>query len=177
MIYFVRHGETEDNIKDLLTGHNDVVLTKKGLTQSEEIAEELKNVKFDICFCSPLVRTKQTCEKLLKHHPKLKVVYDKRIIERDYGEVSGLHTSVCDFNRWQRNVEIPYKNFETVDQVYLRVKNFYDELKIKYACKNVLVVSHSGFGRVSMCHFLGFPKDGNLEAVKIKNAKVIHFEL
>jgi len=176
MIYFVRHGETSDNINVVLTGHNDVSLTEKGLVQAEEVAYELKDIDFDVCYCSPLIRTRQTLEKFLQYKPNLQVIFDKRIIERDYGEVSGEHTSVCGFNRWHRDAKIPFKNFEAVDEVYLRAKSFYDEVRTKHRDQRVLVVSHSGFGRVSTCYFNGFPADGDLDKIKISNAKALMFD-
>ncbi|MCL2540397.1 MAG: histidine phosphatase family protein [Firmicutes bacterium] len=176
MIFFVRHGETEDNVQDILTGHNEILLTNNGLKQAEEAAEEIKDVDFAMCYCSPLIRTKQTLEKLLKHFPNLKVVYDNRIIERDYGEASGKHSSICSFNRWARKAEIAFKNFESVDDVFERAKDFYDEVIEKHKGQNILVVSHSGFGRVSHCYFNGFPADGDLMGIKIKNAKVITYK-
>jgi len=62
MIYFVRHGQTYDNAvkPEILSGHNKVKLTKAGIEQAKQTAQELKDVKFDICFCSPLKRAKQT---------------------------------------------------------------------------------------------------------------------
>ena len=64
MIYFVRHGQTFDNLNNIIQGNGD--LTPLGIEQAKETAVKLKDVKFDICFCSPLKRTKQTLKEILK---------------------------------------------------------------------------------------------------------------
>ena len=77
MIYFVRHGQTDDNANgNLLTGWSATPLNEKGFAQARETAENLNDIKFDICFCSPLLRTRQTLNEIIKYHKNLNVVYD-----------------------------------------------------------------------------------------------------
>jgi len=66
MIYYVRHGQSTDNVYDLITGRNDVYLTEKGVAQAKETAKLLADIKLDMCFCSPLIRTRQTLNEILK---------------------------------------------------------------------------------------------------------------
>ena len=65
MIYFVRHGQTDYNSNKLYAGQKDVPLNKEGVKQAKQTAEQLKDLKFDICFCSPLLRAKQTLNEIL----------------------------------------------------------------------------------------------------------------
>ena len=51
MIYFVRHGQTYDNANKILQG--DGPLNELGVSQAKETGILLKDIKFDICFCSP----------------------------------------------------------------------------------------------------------------------------
>ena len=177
MIYFVRHGQTDDNANgNLLTGWSATPLNEKGLEQAKETAKELKNVRFDICFCSPLVRTKQTLDEILEYHKDLEVVFDDRLKERDYGEITGKPASICKFRRWNANDKIPFK-METIPEIYNRVANFYDDLKGNYKNKNVLIVSHSGVGRMSYFYFNGKPKDNDYSNFEIGNAKILKFEI
>jgi len=176
MIYFVRHGETYDNAHgNLLTGWGDTPLNEKGIKQARETSELLKNIKFDICFCSPLPRTKQTLAEIIKHHQNLVVVYDNRLKERDYGEITGKPASICKFRRWNSNDRIPFK-MESIDEMYERVASFYDDIKEKYKDKKVLIVSHSGVGRLSYFYFNGKPSDGDYTNFVIKNAEVVNFD-
>lgn len=55
-IYFVRHGETDENRRGLIQGHLDTNLNAIGLEQSEVVAKELQSVPFDEGFSSDLKR-------------------------------------------------------------------------------------------------------------------------
>ena len=59
--------------------------------------------------------------------------------------------------------------------VYDRVSNFYDEIIKKYGNKNILVVAHSGIGRISSAYFNGFPKDNDFSTIVMQNAEVVEF--
>ena len=84
MIYFVRHGQTDDNANgNLLTGWSATPLNERGFAQARETAAALKDIKFDVCFCSPLLRTRQTLEEILKFHEGLSIIFDDRLKERD----------------------------------------------------------------------------------------------
>ena len=65
MIYFVRHGQTDDNKYGIIQGNKP--LNETGVAQAKETAEILKNEHFDICYCSPLERTKQTMQEIPHH--------------------------------------------------------------------------------------------------------------
>ena len=55
-IYFIRHGETDENRQGLIQGHLDTDLNAIGLEQSEVVAKELQSVPFDAGFSSDLKR-------------------------------------------------------------------------------------------------------------------------
>ena len=55
-IYFVRHGETDENRQGLIQGQLDTELNAIGLEQSEAVAKELQSVPFDEGFSSDLKR-------------------------------------------------------------------------------------------------------------------------
>ena len=96
--------------------------------QAKQTAILLKEVNFDICFCSPLKRTKQTLKKILKYHKGLKVIFDDRLKERDYGFFTGVPASYCSFKRWDESAVIP-KTIETIEHMYQRLNSFYSFLK------------------------------------------------
>lgn len=177
MIYFVRHGQTDDNANgSLLSGWSATPLNEKGFAQAREVAKNLKDIKFDVCFCSPLVRTKQTLDEIIKYHKNLNVIYDDRLKERDYGEITGQPASICKFRRWNANDEIPYK-METIPEMFDRIASFYDDLKRNYEGKNILIVAHSGVGRMTYFYFNGKPQDNDYSNFEINNAKVMEIEL
>ena len=123
MIYFVRHGQTDDNVNSILTGWLSTPLNEKGLEQAKQTAKELKDIHFDVCFCSPLLRTQQTLDEVLKYHKNLPVVLDDRLKERNYGELTGKHTSEWVGERWNSNSPV-LGNMETIYEMYNRVEVF-----------------------------------------------------
>ena len=179
MIYYVRHGESQDNVYNIVTGINDVALTQKGIEQASVTATELKNIHFDACYVSPLIRAKQTANEILAFHNYLIPVYDKCLKERDYGKANGFKKEEFKVDEYENRYQIGYKSniegLESVEELLNRVKGFFDEIKNKHKEKNVLIVGHGGYARAAYCYFNGIPKDGNLLHIELENAKIMKF--
>ena len=65
IFYIVRHGVTEWNALKKVQGSADIPLAKEGILLAEKTGEALKEIPFDICFSSPLIRARQTAELIL----------------------------------------------------------------------------------------------------------------
>lgn len=76
----MRHGKTDWNAKHKLQGRTDIPLNEEGIQMAEQAKEKYKDVNFDICYCSPLVRAKQTAEIVLEGR-NIPIVYDDRLME------------------------------------------------------------------------------------------------
>ena len=179
MIYFVRHGQSVYNAKKIFAGQKDVPLNETGILQAKETAKQLKDVKFDVCFCSPLSRARQTCMEILEYHKNLDIIFDDRLKERDYGLLVDKHISFVDFNRWKYDENSEYDKkykIETVVSVYERVKSFLDEILDKYKDKNILIVAHSGIGRATYAYFHGLEDGFDFSKVLITNAQFLTFD-
>lgn len=138
MIYYVRHGETDFNLFNISQGQLNSSLNKTGLKQAEEVAEKLKDYKFDIAISSPLNRATQTAEYILKYHD-LNLILDSRIVEVGKGNLEGTRNPQWKYDRFFKN---PHKyNGETQEDVYNRVDSFIKDLE-KYKGKNILIVGH-----------------------------------
>ena len=179
MIYFVRHSQTDCNLKKIIAGHYDSPLNEKGIAQAKQAALDLQNIKFDVCFCSPLQRAQQTCEEILVYHQNLQPIYDDRLKARNYGKMQLQPTNSITFNRWQvgefdeatKALEI-----EPIMDLYSRVADFFDEVLKSYPHQNILVIAHSCVGRVVSAYFNGIPENQDFSSLKIPNAKYIMFE-
>lgn len=93
-IFFVRHGESQANLKDVFAGQrDDCYLTERGREQAKSVADELigRGIKFDRIICSPLVRAKETAWIIASRMGLIgaEVVYDPRLMEYDMGDMSG----------------------------------------------------------------------------------------
>lgn len=172
MIYLVRQGQTDWNLFKRCNGITETFLNQTGLEQSKSQAENLKNVKFDACFCSPQIRTRQTCEIIYKSS----IIFDDRLIEIICGEFEGMEeTAEMMKSAWQSAINGD-KGTERIDDFMKRTFDFCDMIKDEYNGKNVLIVTHAANVRAIIYYFLGKPKDYDFNKTLIKSGELITFE-
>jgi probable phosphoglycerate mutase len=176
MLYFIRHGQTEDNARHILTGRKDIPLSAEGIRQVEEESENCKNINIDIIFCSPLIRARMTCDAINKYH-NAKVIVTDELIERDYGRYDGKPDTKIDREKcWNYFDDFDKYGVESPKMVFGRVYAFLDRIKEEYKDKDVLIVTHKGVGRAVHCYFNGLPSDGDLLSLGMPNAKIITYK-
>ena len=176
MLYFVRHGQTNDNVNHVLTGRLNTALNEIGVKQAIEAGEQSKDLNIDMAFCSPLDRAKRTCQEIVKHH-NIEMTVTEELIERSYGIYEGKVETVVDREKSWNYFEDAYINvMETPRELFGRVYAFLDRIKEKYKDKDVLIVAHNGIGRAIYCYFNGIPSDGNLLSFSMPNAKIITYK-
>ena len=149
IIVFIRHGETDWNTKGLMQGRDDVPLNENGKNQAKNAAMYLKNAldgcdfKFDSIITSPLSRASYTAEQLAKAIGVENLVYDDRLIERDFGILSGGH-----YDRYSKAVleDTEEKSVETVQSLLDRVNSLIKE-KVNVG-ENIIFVTHGAVSRI-----------------------------
>ncbi len=142
-LYVIRHGTTVWNEIGRSQGRSQNRLSKNGKHVANVSAEQLKDVKFDLIFSSPLCRTMQTSNIINKYH-NIKIVKDQRLIEFDQGWFTG--KLVKSLNEEQKQARInrdPNYGMESLENVYKRTRDFFEFLKLNYKDKCVLVVTHN----------------------------------
>lgn len=172
MIYLVRQGQTDWNLFKRCNGSTETFLNQTGIEQSEILNQKLKNVKFDMCFCSPQKRTKQTCEIIYKGP----IVYDDRLKEIICGEFEGKEENAEMINLLWQAVVKGDKDTEKFDDFMKRNLDFCDMIQEKYKEKNILIVTHAANVRVLIYYFLGKPQDYDFSKTLIKSGELITFE-
>lgn len=175
-LYITRHGQTDGNVNKIMDGIRDIDLNKTGIEQAEKTRDILKDIKFDLIICSPLIRTKHTMEIInINNYP---VIFDERIIERDCGEFTGKSFESLDRDLyWNYHDKTIYEKAENIEHLFSRVYVFLDEIKEKYKDKNILLVTHEGVTKTINCYFNGVPEDGNLQALGLNNCEVKVYEV
>ena len=134
MIYFVRHGKTDYNKKNLLSGGDiDIPLNSEGKEQAKITAKLLKDVKFDMVFCSPLIRAKKTCEEIMKFHKNIPVIYDSRIVEIKKKKNNGIVSSEFDKYMFVKKTEEGHVLFDVIDKNHYLYSEFDRELSRYFA--------------------------------------------
>lgn len=146
MIYFVRHGLSEANVRRVFVGRqDDSPLVDKGRNQAKETADKIlkEGIKIDKIVSSPSKRTLETAQIIadVLGFDEENIVIDKRIIEYDMGNLSGKPWQVI-----SSSILINTENAEDVISFKDRVIECIKELsKIE---GNILLVSHGGVGRI-----------------------------
>ena len=86
-LIMVRHAKTDYNEKGLVQGMTDIPLNKEGIMQAINVKEKLKDIKFDLCFSSPLKRTLKTAKIIVGDD--FPIITDELLIERNMGTYEG----------------------------------------------------------------------------------------
>lgn len=95
LIYIVRHGETALNEKGVMQGWLDEPLNEAGRKLAAITGQAMKEIHFDHCITSPLIRSVETCEIILEEsgNADVAITTDDRIKEISFGEMEGLKIS------------------------------------------------------------------------------------
>ena len=146
MIYFIRHGESEANVKKVFAGQkNNSLLTNKGREQAKATAEEMvkKELKIDKIYSSPLRRAYETAEIIAEElgFDASEIIIEERIIEYDMGSLSETH-----WHTISSAILVNAKNAEDPEMFRNRVRSCVEELSKLPG--NILLVSHAGVGRI-----------------------------
>lgn len=92
MLYIMRHGKTDWNAIHKLQGRTDIPLNDEGRRWPKLLAKKYQDVHLDICFCSPLIRARETAQLVLAGRD-VPVVYDERLLEMSFGIYEGTENS------------------------------------------------------------------------------------
>lgn len=161
ILYVITHTETFYNHNRIFSGKLNSHLTPRGHKQARALAKRLQGTVLAFAVVSPLARTRETLEHILKYHPKLKIRTDPRISERDYGRLAGKskikyrkkHPDL--YRLYHRSYEVPPPGGESMISVSKRVRSFLRDLlpEIKQKKINVLIVAHNNSIRAIRAYF------------------------
>ena len=166
MLYIIRHGKTDWNDLHKLQGRTDVPLNDEGRRMAENAREEYRNVPFDICFCSPLIRAKETAEILLKGRD-VPLLTDDRLMEMSFGRFEGQENSFqiadCPINTLFFSPETyiaPPDGGEDLDDLFARTGAFLRERvdPLLKDGKDVLIVGHGAMNSSIVCQVRHLPR-------------------
>ncbi len=135
-IYIIRHGETEDNKRNICQGQTHGALTELGKQQALEVANKIRFEQIHAIFSSDLHRAKQTTEIIFGSRKDVEITFDKRLRERHFGALQGKQlTTISDYCKEMDDAE-------TIANLRARVNEFLLSIKKEYDNKNVALVSH-----------------------------------
>jgi broad specificity phosphatase PhoE len=182
-IYLVRHGRTDWNDLKLIQGHIDILLNLEGQTSAQELARELKKIKFDKIYSSDLLRAKETAQIIALEH-KLKVETTEALRERNYGPFQGEpRERLAEIDRiletltdGQRYSYTHNGVVESDKEMMTRFMAFIKELAVAHPGKTILVATHGGVIRTFLTHLGILDYAGKKGRFEIKNLAFVKLE-
>ncbi len=167
LIYILRHGQTDYNKNGIFQGRNNISLNEEGIKQITETSKELKKIKFDKIYVSPLKRTIETAKIVTEN----KLEIDDRIIERSFGKLEG-KKSIPDYEERQKEFGI-----ESIKDLENRVSNFLQDIINKNNEEsNILIVTHGGVAQIINKLLDKRYNNNNFKNFKLENGKYICYE-
>ncbi|XP_038901330.1 probable 2-carboxy-D-arabinitol-1-phosphatase [Benincasa hispida] len=160
-VVLVRHGQSTWNAEGRIQGSSNFsVLTKKGEAQAETSRQMLIDDAFDVCFSSPLVRSKRTAEIIWGDREEV-ILTDSELREIDLYSFQGLlkHEGKAKFGAAYRQWQVDAANFHIdghypVRELWARARNCWDRI-LAHESRSVLVVAHNAVNQALVATAIG----------------------
>lgn len=150
IIYLYRHGETNWNVDDRVTGqleNIEIYFTERGYQQIEDLSEKLRENQVEVIYASDLSRTTETAV-LVNKKLNLPVFYSKEIRGLNMGKYQGLlredFATKDDVRACFANHDLVIPGGESVNALNERVINFIKKICSESEYKKIAIISHSG---------------------------------
>ena len=145
----MRHGKTDWNLLHKLQGKTDIPLNDMGRQMARDARERYKDIHFDVCFSSPLLRARETAELVLEGRD-VPVIIDDRLAEMGFGIYEGTEEV---FEKPECPVRVLFFNpekyeavggAESLESLIKRTSEFLDEVAMPLVNegKDVLILGH-----------------------------------
>ncbi|XVE79308.1 hypothetical protein DITRI_Ditri14bG0047700 [Diplodiscus trichospermus] len=160
-VVLVRHGQSTWNEEGRIQGSSNFsVLTKKGEAQADTSRQMLIDDSFDVCFSSPLIRSKRTAE-IIWGTRKEEMITDSDLREIDLYSFQGLlkHEGKAKFGPAYRQWQVDAANFNIdghypVRELWARARNCWTKI-LAHESKSVLVVAHNAVNQALVATAIG----------------------
>jgi len=160
-LLLVRHGETVDNVNQIMQGQTHGMLTPNGIRQAEDLAARMSGVHIDAFISSDLQRSIDTCRIIAQPHG-MEPVITPLLRERDWGGFTGLYIPDLQDKPWPPDVE-------SMGMLKDRARRFLRMVAKNHPGETVLAVGHGIINKaVQAVHFGKKMR----EVEKMKNAEV-----
>ena len=165
-LYLVRHGETVDNVRQIMQGQTQGELTENGILQARQVAEDLKDIPFDAIIASDLKRSIDTARIIAAPH-QLEVQTTSLLRERDWGGFTGRYIPDLKGEVWPDDIE-------TLENLLSRAGEFIAYIRDTYPGKKVVAVGHGIINKAIQAVYYSKPMS---EVQRMSNAEVRILEL
>ncbi|MEM9948358.1 MAG: histidine phosphatase family protein [Cyanobacteria bacterium P01_D01_bin.36] len=186
--YFIRHGESTFNERNIFAGVVDAELTAFGKMQARQAGQDIqkKSVTFDAVYVSHLRRARQTCDISLAvsgalNSSDIEPQIDHRLGEKSFGIFAKRNKNLLrlalgydGFEEFLHSHHETPPSGESISQVYDRVAEFYEEQVVPRLERgeNVLVVCHQYVLEPLALYLSGLPVT-RYQHLKLPNGKAL----
>ncbi len=174
-IYFIRHGESEWNVKDKICGATDIPLTEKGHEQAILTGKKFLELGYtaDEILCSPLMRAADTA-KHISEITGIPLRVEPRLVEQNFGIWEGTSPRSSEgFFKAKQCFINSFGNGESMFRVAQRVYNLLDELHEDE--KTYVLVAHNGIVRFVRSWYQDMTNE-EFAAAKVGNCEIHCFD-
>jgi len=148
-LYLTRHGQTEDNLNQIMQGQTQGRLTPLGEEQARQLGVALRGVCFQAVVSSDLWRARHTAE-LAMAGRALAVETTPLLRERDWGGFTGRYIPSLKHEAWPDDVE-------SAEALLERAACFLAWVRSRYEGKTVLAVAHGIINKAIQSVYYGKP--------------------
>ncbi|KAJ7947944.1 putative Phosphoglycerate mutase [Quillaja saponaria] len=160
-VVLVRHGQSTWNAEGRIQGSSNFsVLTKKGEAQAETNRQMLIDDSFDVCFASPLARSKKTAEIIWGDREESMITEDD-LREIDLYSFQGLlkHEGKAKYGKVFRQWQVDPSNFSIdghypVRELWERARSCWTKI-LAHESKSVLLVAHNAVNQALVATAIG----------------------
>ncbi|KAM7259669.1 hypothetical protein ACFE04_015410 [Oxalis oulophora] len=160
-VVLVRHGESTWNAEGRIQGSSNFsVLTKKGETQAKTSKQMLIHDSFDVCFASPLNRSKRTAE-IIWGTREGEMILDYELREIDLYSFQGLlkHQGKEKFGAAYQQWQLDAANFNIdghypVRELWSRARSCWTNI-LAHQDQSLLVVAHNAVNQALIATAIG----------------------
>lgn len=180
-LLLARHGCTGGKFHQRFFGSTDLSLDTEGRKQAEALASYVRSRNPERCFCSPLMRARQTAD-IVGREIGLAFDVDPDLREIDFGRWEGMSFDeiaasdpemVRRWAAWEKDFAFP--EGESVRDFLERVKRATNRM-VTDSASRILLVTHGGVIRATICNLLGL-RDSQHLLFGIAPASVTTIEL
>ena len=179
-LYIARHGQTDWNVQHKAQGDSDIPLSEAGREQARKLSGNLKDIKFDAVYASPLKRAAETAQ--IATNGEYEIIYDDRLKERSFGDLEGKiivgwkEATGVDIGDFRLNSNVC--NIEPVRSVLARTKEVLNDVKSNHGeNETILIVTHGQIARGLHHNLTGYDDNTSWWSVEFNNAESRRYEI
>lgn len=166
ILYLVRHGETVDNVNQILQGQMQGQLTCRGREQATRVSHQLASLPLDTFLSSDLQRSVETCSIIAAPH-HCPVITTPLLRERDWGSFTGKFIPDLKGLVWPDDIE-------SVECMLARAQEFITYVRNTFPGQQVVAVGH---GIINKAIQAAFYQKQMADIPRMDNAEIRILEL